>query len=161
MENFKDIVVKDRKFRLNKMDARTGSYMLFRLVNILTPLFKGVDLDKIAREDEENDKENAKSFLDSIDLSSLASSLFSLKEDEFRFIQDNCLHAVEEVLPARNAPVLDKNGNYGVSNIEFDVALLMNLTVQSLIFQVKGFFNADLLSSLTKGSNSFPLSSEI
>lgn len=160
----KDIEVKGRTFRLNKIDARKGSYMLFKLMNILTPILKGINLEEIAKEDgvdgvKDNEGDNKSSFLDNINIADVAESLFSLPEEEFRYIQDNCLQAVEEVLSARNSQVLNENGNYGVTDVEFDIGLVMNLTVQSLIFNVSGFFNEDLLDSLVKGSTSSQLNS--
>lgn len=138
--SYKDIEVKERKFRLNKMDARTGSYMLFKLMKILTPIFKNIKLD-----------DNKEFNLDDINLTELISSIFDLPENEFRYIQDNCLQVAEEVLPAGPAKVLDKYGNYGVMNIEFDTGLLMVLTVHSLIFNVSGFFGESPLTSILKG----------
>lgn len=156
MENFKDIVVDGRTFRLNKLDARKGSFMLMKLVKILTPLLKGVNVDDIMSESEaiEGEKKEEKSFLDNISIEDLANSLFDLEEDEFVFIQDNALKVVQEVLSARNAPVLDANGNYGVIGIEFDTMLLLNLTVQSIKFNVAGFFKGGFLSSALKESTS-------
>ncbi|MBY6877904.1 hypothetical protein HYH51_14310 [Clostridium botulinum] len=136
---YEDIQINERKFRLNKMDARTGSYMLFKLMKILGPIFKNIKIDNI--EDIS---------LDDINLTDLMSSVFNLPENEFRYIQDNCLRAVEEILPAGPARIIDKYGSFGVLNIEFDTALLMNLTIQSLIFNVKGFFAGSPLTSITE-----------
>ncbi|OPD28811.1 hypothetical protein AL713_17480 [Clostridium botulinum] len=137
VEICKDIEINERKFRLNKMDARTGSYMLFNLMKILGPIFKNIKVDNI--EDIS---------LDDINLTDLVSSIFNLPEDEFRYIQDNCLKVVEELLPAGPAKVLDKHGNFGVMDIEFNTGLLMNLTIQSLVFNVKGFFEESPLTSI-------------
>ncbi|ENK0558913.1 hypothetical protein HYH70_17990 [Clostridium botulinum] len=137
VEICKDIEINERKFRLNKMDARTGSYMLFNLMKILGPIFKNIKVDNI--EDIS---------LDDINLTDLVSSIFNLPEDEFRYIQDNCLKVVEELLPAGPAKILDKYGNFGVMDIEFNTGLLMNLTIQSLVFNVKGFFEESPLTSI-------------
>ncbi|GAA0083128.1 phage tail assembly chaperone [Clostridium sporogenes] len=139
VETCKDIEINERKFRLNKMDARTGSFMLFKLMKILTPIFKNIKVD------------NAEDIsLDDINLTDLMSSIFDLQEDEFRYIQDNCLRVVEEILPAGPAKVLDKYGNFGIMNIELDTSLLTNLTIQSLVFNVKGFFDGSPLTSITE-----------
>lgn len=140
--SYKDIEINGRSFRLKKMDARTGSYMLFKLAKILTPIFKDIKVDNI------DDLS-----IDDINLTDLMSSIFNLPENEFRYIQDNCLQVIDELLPAGPAKVLDKYGNYGVLNVEFDTALLMNLTIQSLIFNVSGFFEGSPLSSIAKGLN--------
>ncbi|MBE1304568.1 hypothetical protein G4W71_11100 [Clostridium botulinum] len=137
VETCKDIEINERKFRLNKMDARTGSYMLFNLMKILGPIFKNIKVDNI--EDIS---------LDDINLTDLVSSIFNLPENEFRYIQDNCLKVVEELLPAGPAKILDKYGNFGVMDIEFNTGLLMNLTIQSLVFNVKGFFEESPLTSI-------------
>lgn len=151
----KDIEINGRKFRLNKMDARTGSYMLFKLIKILTPILEKIDLDDIEDKapDHTKEKKLEKANLDDINLTDLMSSIFNLPESEFRYIQDNCLRVVEEILPAGPAKVLDKNGNYGVLDIEFNTALLLNLTIQSLIFNVAGFFEGSPLNSIVKGLN--------
>jgi len=139
----KDIEVNNRNFRLNKMDARTGSFMLFKLMKILTPIFKNIK------------KDSKEMKLEDLNLSELASSLFDLPENEFKYIQDNCLQVIDEILPAGAQKVLDKYGIFGVNNIEFDTALVMNLTIQSLVFNVSSFFPENLLSSITKGLNTF------
>jgi hypothetical protein len=147
---FKDIEVEGRKFRLNKLDARTGSYMTFKLVGILTPLFKNIDLESL---------EDLK--LNDLNIIEMSSSLFKLSEDDFRFVQDNCLQVVDELLPAGLQKVLDKSGKWGVLDIEFDAALVMNLTIQSLVFNVTGFFKGSLLSSITNRLNIFQPNSKI
>lgn len=134
---YKDIEVDGRTFRLNKLDARTGSYMTFKLLGILTPLFKNVDLEAL--------KELSLSNLNIVEMSE---SLFKLSEDDFRFVQDNCLQIVDVLLPAGPQKVLDKYGTWGVEDFATDAALVMNLTIQSLVFNVTGFFKGSLLSSL-------------
>lgn len=148
---YKDIEVKDRKFRLNKMDARTGSYMLYKFMKIITPIFKNIKLDN---------RDNLEDIsLEELNLTELMSSIFDLPESEFRYIQDNCLQAIEEILPAGPAKVLDNYGNFGVIDIEFDTGLVMQLTVQSLMFNVSGFFEGSPLTSIVKGLTTSQLNS--
>lgn len=141
---YKDIEVNERNFRLNKLDARTGSFMLFKLMKILTPIFKNI------KEDSLKDMK-----LEDLNISQIAESLFDLPEKEFSYIQDNCLQVVEELLPAGPQKVLSKHGEWKVLNIEFDTPLVMNLTIQSLVFNVSSFFPENLLSSITKGLTTF------
>lgn len=148
---YKDIEIKNRKFRLNKMDARTGSYMLYKFMKIITPIFQNIKLDSIDDLEDINPEE--------LNLTELISSIFDLPEDEFRYIQDNCLQVIDEILPAGPASVLDKYGNFGVMDIEFDTNLVMNLTVQSLLFNVSGFFEGSPLTSIVKGLNISQLNS--
>lgn len=144
--NYKDIEISERKFRLNKMDAQTGSFMLFKVIGIIKPIFKNMKVEDL--EDFTADKLN---------IADVIEALCSLSEKDFRYIQENCLKIVEEILPAGPTRVLDKYGNYGVLNIEFNTGLIMALTVHSLIFNVQGFFEGIPLASMLKGLNIFQL----
>ncbi|NHI49147.1 hypothetical protein FDE94_15135 [Clostridium botulinum] len=141
-ELYKDIEIRERNFRLNKMDARTGSYMLVKLTKIIAPLIQIIDLE---------DLDNLN--LNDINLTELMSPLLELPEKEFRYIQDNCLRVVEEILPGDTIKIIDKYGTFQALNIEFDTFLVMNLTVQSLIFNVKGFFDESVLNTIMKKLN--------
>ncbi|QDY23171.1 hypothetical protein CGQ39_19865 (plasmid) [Clostridium botulinum] len=141
-ELYKDIEIRERNFRLNKMDARTGSYMLVKLTKIIAPLIQTIDLE---------DLDNLN--LNDINLTELMSPLLELPEKEFRYIQDNCLRVVEEILPGDTIKIIDKYGTFQALNIEFDTFLVMNLTVQSLIFNVKGFFDESVLNTIMKKLN--------
>lgn len=140
-ENYKDIEVNGRTFRLNKMNARTGSYMLFKLMKILTPIVKNIKVDS----------EELK--LSDLNLTEITKSLFDLEEEEFKYIQDNALKVIQEILPGGQPYVLNKNGEFEALNVEFDTGLVMNLTVQSLFFNIKGFFKGSPLESMLKGLN--------
>lgn len=149
MENFKNIEVDGRTFRLNKMNAKTGSYMLFKLMKMLKPILKNIKDD--AKEVDLND----------LNLTEIASSLFDLEEKEFRYIQDNSLQVVQEILPGGQPFILNKYGEFEALNIEFDIGLVMNLTVQSLVFNVTGFFKGSPLESMLKGLNISKLNLEM
>ncbi|MCB2297798.1 phage tail assembly chaperone [Clostridium tagluense] len=145
-ELFKTIDIDERKFVLCKFNAKSGSYILFKLASILTPLFNNL---------------KDTSDIDDINLTELASSLFSLSEEDFRYIQDNCLKSVKEILPGATTQVLNEFGVWGAEDIEFDTQLVLNLTIKSLVFNVTPFFTGSLLSSLSKGLASFQQNSKI
>lgn len=139
--SYKDIEINERKFRLNKMNARDSSYMLFKMLKIITPIFKSLkteDLDKLKNME-----------LGDLNITEIAESLFTLEEKEFRYIQDNLLKAVSESLPSGMQPILGDNLVFSVLNIEFDVELVLNLTIQNLIFNLSGFFQGSWLKKLT------------
>jgi len=144
VENTKSIEVNGRTFILKKMDARTGSYMLFKLMKLLPPILENIDIDKL-----DNDNFDFKS----LNLSEALKPIFDLPEEEFRYIQDNCLKSVDELLAAGAQPVIQKNGEWGINDIAYDIGLVMNLTIQSLIFNVQGFFLGMNFSSVMKNLN--------
>ncbi|MFT8350030.1 phage tail assembly chaperone [Clostridium saccharoperbutylacetonicum] len=137
-ETYKNIEVDGRKFRLKKMDARTASYILFtKGLSLITPLLKNIKFDSI---------DNFQ--ISDLDISLLSDALNNISEKDFRFIQDNALQTVYEILDAGEAPVLNANGSWGINDIAFNGALIMTLTIQSLYFNIKGFFPESLLESL-------------
>lgn len=142
--NFKNIEINGQTFILKKMDARTGSYMLFKLMKLLPPILEGINFEKL-------DLDNLD--LGKLNLTRMLNPIFELPEDEFRYIQDNCLKVIDEMLPAGPQPVLNKNGEWGINGIQNDMGLVMNLTIQSLIFNVQGFFEGSPLSSLMTSLN--------
>ena len=144
VENTKSIEVNGRTFILKKMDARTGSYMLFKLMKLLPPILENIDIDNL-----DNDNFDFKS----LNLSEALKPIFDLPEEEFRYIQDNCLKSVDELLAAGAQPVIQKNGEWGINDIAYDIGLVMNLTIQSLIFNVQGFFLGMNFSSVMKNLN--------
>ena len=146
VEKYKDIEINGRRFRLNKLNARTGTYMLLKITKILPPILENLDFDKL-----DSDNINFKD----LNLTKVLSPIFDMDEKEFNYIQDNCLKVVEEILPAGPQPVLDNNGQWGVINIEFDMALVMNLTLQSLWFNLQGFFKGKPFSSMLNKLSSF------
>ncbi len=154
-ENYKDIEINERKFRLNKLDARTGSFMIFKLMKILPSILENLSLDNIDLDNLTLDS------LKRMNLSEMLNPVFELPEKEFRYIQDNCLKVVYEILPAGLQPVLNNNNAWGVLNIENNTGLVMNLTIQSLAFNVMGFFEGSPLTSIVGNVTSFQQNTQI
>lgn len=151
MENFKNIEVDGRTFRLKKMNALTASYMLTKLIKILAPIVKYINLD--------DDSENLD--LNKLNITEMASSLLDLKEEDFNYIQKNVLKVIQEVLPGGEPYVLNQYGEFEALNVEYNIELVMNLTVQGLWFNFEGFFKENLLASITKRLNLSQLNSLI
>lgn len=132
-ETVKTITVLNREFVIKKFDALTGSYIISKLVGLLAPAFISATMGK----EELNLTE------------SLTGILMKLKRDDFAEIQRDCLNAVSEKMPAGLQPILNQNGTWGVMGIEDDTMMVMSLTIQSLLFNVKGFFGESDLTAET------------
>lgn len=152
IENYKDVEINGRTFRIRKFDARTGSFMLIKITGLLAPLFKNMDLSKF------KDVKNVSEIkLDALNIPGLMSGLGNLSEEDFEYVQGKCLQVCSEVLPAGLTPVLNSNGTFGVTGIEDDTMTVLALTAHTLIFNVKGFFSGSPLASLVGGlMNTFP-----
>lgn len=148
--NYKDVTIGQRHFRIKKFDPLTGSYILFKIVGILTPVFaelmKNDTLkDKIKankKEDQNKDKKDAE--ITSQDVVKIFGEITKLSKEDFQYIQKNCLMVVNEIhengVPGPSA--INEYNTIGISDA--DTALIMNLTIQSLIFNVSGFFGEKL-----------------
>lgn len=141
-ENYKDIEINDRKFRLNKLPAMKGIFMMTKLVGILVPMMGNINMDSLDT-----------TALKDLNYTQISKSLCNLEEEDFKYIQENALKVVQELLPAGPQNVLNNSGEWGVDNIAFDMALVLNLTIQSIWFTVQSFLKDSPLSSLLKGLN--------
>lgn len=144
----KIVELKGRKFVIKKFDARTGSFMLIKVTGIVAPMLKGMDLNKITAKNK--DEVN----LNDIDVAKVVSGLTSLSEQDFNYINDKCLQVCFEVLPAGPTRVMNPDGNFGVIGLENDAATTLPLVAHTLIFNVMGFFGAELFSSISRGISS-------
>lgn len=148
--NYKDVTIGQRHFRIKKFDPLTGSYILFKIVGILTPVFaelmKNDNLkDKIKankKEDQNKDKKDSK--ITSQDVVKIFGEITKLSKEDFQYIQKNCLMVVNEIFESGvlGPEAINDYGTIGVANA--DVSLIMNLTIQSLVFNVSGFFGEKL-----------------
>ena len=148
-EKNKQIEVNGRTFILNKMNAQVGSFMLLKLLKIIKPLFKNINIEKDNFD------------LSDLNIEELIDGLSDLPEEDFKYIQQNALKVIQEILPGGKPHLLNKYGEFEASNIEDDVALVMNLTIQSLFFNVKGFFPEGILTSLIAKMNTLQQNTEI
>ena len=115
----KTIEVNNKKYRLAKLDARTGSYVAFKLAAIVAPALK------------DGNVENA------------IGQVSKLPRSEFEEIQNYLLHTVTEIKEVNGEEIpmpLLRGGKFVDEELEFDVSAVMQLTVQAAIFNVGDFF---------------------
>lgn len=142
-ENYKDVEINGRTFRVGKYSALTGAFILAKVTGILAPLFKKVDLNKL--------KDMTELDLGLLDIPGMLAELTNLNEKDFIYVQERSLQVVSEVLPGGLTPVMDKNGNFGAIGLETDISTVLALTVHVVIFNTKGFFQGSPLASLLGG----------
>ena len=115
----KIIEVKDKKYKLSKLDARTGSYVAFKLAAVIAPALK------------DNNVEQA------------LSQVSKLPRAEFDEMQTLLLQTVTEVKEVNGEELpmpLIRNGAFIDEELTYDVSAVMQLTVQAAIFNVGDFF---------------------
>lgn len=115
----KIIEVNNKKYKLSKLDARTGSYVAFKLAAVIAPALK------------DNNVEQA------------LSQVSKLPRAEFDEMQTLLLQTVTEVKDVNGEELpmpLMRNGAFIDDELNYDVSAVMQLTVQAAIFNVGDFF---------------------
>lgn len=142
--NYKEIELtvagKKRKFRINKFDARTGSYILYTVMSRFLPSILQL-------------KSGAETITDMskvVNPEDIVSSI-TMSDGEFNKLQNAALQVCEEILPAGATPVVDASGNFSVIGLEKEAVAVFVLTAQALVFNLSGFFGEDGLTSLLSG----------
>lgn len=126
--NFVEFEYEGRKFKAKKMSAFEGVAVLKTLLTRALP----IDLlsDVFAKD-------------------GLAGKLFAITDtpnkkdmsvDEFIEFQQRILRNAYEVLPAGDTPVVDKAGNFGVIDVEYNMFLVAYLLVKVIEVNYKDFF---------------------
>ena len=115
----KIIEVNNKKYKLSKLDARTGSYVAFKLAAVIAPALK------------DNNVEQA------------LSQVSKLPRAEFDEMQTLLLQTVTEVKEVNGEELpmpLMRNGAFIDEELTYDVSAVMQLTVQAAIHNVGDFF---------------------
>lgn len=141
-EDSKIVEIAGRKFKITKMDAFTGGYILFTLIEKVLPSMLAYKFGAT----EEKPAEFSGSTEDV--MKAMPKIKLALSKEEFNNLLKDALSAVYEVLPARSAPIMNANGSWGVEGLEHNTQIVMILAVQSLAFNVIDFFGGEGLKGL-------------
>jgi hypothetical protein len=136
-ETFKVVEMGGRKFRIEKFDALTGSYIAYTLLNLALPPMLGKQLAGSG-----------------IPVGGSSEGRMMSKQEFFEF-QKDCLGACYEVLDGNTPPVMTENG-FGVIGLEKDLSTVLMLTVHVLLFNVLSFFEDGLWAGLLAELPSIP-----
>jgi len=117
---YKTFEFEDRKWRIGKFDAMTGSYIAYKLMAEAVPFGLAAKLDIPVNKDAK-----------------------TMSKTDFIDLQKDCLLVCSEFLPAGPIPVLNENGTFGVEGLENDAKTV-------LAFNVSDFFTESLLTSLVE-----------
>ena len=115
------VEVAGKSYQLTKMDARTGSYVAFKVAGVLAP-----SGGKTAE---------------------MAAALMGMPRKDFDDLQSLLLRTVNRLIDNGNGqqlpePVLTAKGDFVDDALAYDAASVIQLTVHALIFNVGGFFAA-------------------
>ncbi len=138
-ETEKIVEVLGRKFKIQKFDAFTGSYILFQVMEKVLPMGMDSKVEAIPG----NAQDGGQS-LGQV----MPSNRQLMTKAEFMALQKDCLSVVSEVLPAGSRPVFNANGTWGLNDIANNTPLVILLTIHALTFNIGDFFAAGGLKEL-------------
>jgi Phage tail assembly chaperone protein, TAC len=139
---FKDIELNGKKYRINKFDALTGSFISYMLMQQLLPsLLKS---DGVKPEDV------------------IGGALFKMDKESFTRIQKDCLSVCHEIHVHGKVDVpvavILQSGEWGVKDLEHDTVTVMALTIHALIFNLQSFFVEGSMNGLMESFKGLGLS---
>ena len=132
------ITLAGRRWKIEKFDALTGSYIAMKLGSKLANIAVGVFAGNLRDP--------------AIIAMSVANEIGSLTKQEFNDVQAECLHVVKEMIQTGNQdipnPIRLPDGKWGVEGLEYDGLLVMGLVSHALLFNLSGFTDAAALKDL-------------
>lgn len=130
MQDTKKVTVMGKEYIIKKLDARTGSFLLFFVLEKFLP--------------------NAMDMQSSEDMQKVSNQITGhimkqdmMSKDEFIRLQNDCLSVVHAVLPSGDVPILNDNGSWRIPEMATNTFLVLILTAHALLFNVSDFFTED------------------
>ncbi len=135
-ETFKIVELAERRWRIEKFDALTGSFIAYQVMTKMLPSLMQL---QNAKPEEQAAAMQA----------GLMSS--SMSKAEFIAFQKDCLSVCKELQSAggQELPVnvMMADGKFGVSDLDNDVMTVLALTIHALLFNITSFFEENALKS--------------
>jgi len=131
----KIIEVDDQRYLIRRVDPTVGGFMLTRMLS--------AGLNSIPADSASTSKGQL--------LGMLVTFMRSLDFEAFSFIQNNCLAVVSKLIRMPGIaeetpmPITTSNGVWAAPEVAEDLSLVMNLSVQSLAFNISDFFDLTAL----------------
>lgn len=131
MDMHKDIEIRGHRYRIGRMSARTGSWILTRIMSSSMP--GGLD-EKVG--------------------ASELPQRSAMSEEEFYAIQDHCLSACSRFEKDGPAPLgIMANRQFVIKELEYDLVTVATLTLHSLVFNISPFFTEGGLNQILSSLN--------
>jgi hypothetical protein len=130
-EKFKDVQLGNYWYRIEKFDAGTGSYIVYKLLAQILPIIpmltKEVDADAFKAQ--------------------LPSVLTKLTKEDFKELQTDCLKVCSRLEGNSKIPmpIVTDDGRMAVEDLNNDTMTVMFLTVQAIAFNMSSFFDENTL----------------
>jgi hypothetical protein len=131
-----DVTIDGQRYRIGRFSARTGSWILFQLLNKALPALVGSQLE----------------------FGGKLGGGVQMSEADFLNLQDHCLMVCGRYRESGVAePIMKSPGVFALKDVEYDILACMGLTVHALAHNFSDFFagNGSKLGELMKAMPGF------
>lgn len=119
METTKDVEIDGKRYRISRFTAKVGSSIAAQLMPKIMQCIDGQNLD----------------------VATIVKMLPTISESELSGIQDHCFTVCARYEEnGAVTPVVLRPGVWGIKELEYDVVVVMALTINALIFNLSPFF---------------------
>jgi hypothetical protein len=144
MENYKELLINERFFRINRMTATVGS----RVLNVLLSVAANA-VSQSTREETQHGREELEKLTPEEQANTMIGSLWvlaggELSEESYNQLQRHCLLvcALRVTPDADPIPILMNNGRWAAKELESDIVTVDKLISEALQFNLAPFFIA-------------------
>lgn len=146
-----EIEGEERRFRIHKMDALRGSFLmkfcaekLLPVFNAMQNIYKDIDVEQI--KDEEEKKAVVEQQTNNV-MAILINAISSISEEELVKFEIRCLQTVE--MDTEGGWIYVMSGDkFNIGILEYDTMTVLMLCYDVIEFNLSGFFGGNSLSSL-------------
>lgn len=137
-EDFKIVELAERRFKIGRFDALTGSYIAVKLVSKLSNVFMAITTGQVT------DMNFA--------ALAVAQQIADMSKIEFIELQLECLRVIKEIQnidgkAEADLPVLASSGSFAVPGLNEDMITVLALVTHTVIFNLTPFFVGNALTS--------------
>lgn len=138
-----DLVIKDKRYQITQMSAKTGSFLLSRLMDSLRQVMADAT-ETETKEQQELTPAEREAMTMAAAKAGIEYMLMKLDEKMFEIVQRHALSVCgqfgalgeQEVV----LPVIKFDGSFAIPELAFDTTTVMGLTSQSLYLNLSPFF---------------------
>jgi len=142
-------IISSRQFKVNKYTAMDGLKIAKVLIAKILPVFQNfIPLLSGAKKGGMTIDNVLANFSNYISLENVADLLDKVSPADLDYIMQKSLQSVYEVLPAGDAQVMNADGTYGVTDVEYDAVLVLRLVCEAVLWGAGDFLDGNRLGSI-------------
>lgn len=138
---YNKVKINDQDYMIKKFDAMTGLKLARLVIAKTAPIIPLLDIGGDENDKDKKPKRTAEEIANDERLYTLVGEILGTMTDaDIDDLVKKCLSVCYVDLPAGPAPIIDETGNYGVDDVEYDMALTIRLCIEAIKWGASDFF---------------------